>query len=443
MKTHVVLSGSFLVGTKKPEIFQAFLGSCVGITLCDRESGIGGLIHLLLPEPPSIDASWKPEVSAATGLPTFIKALTRLGARKNRLEACIAGGALIDPLSKTDLILDIGGRTSEIAQKILEAEGIPVVKSEMGGYFSCRLSLNMATLESSIDPISIPSPPADGKVFIPPGPEQLDGAIANLLPIPQVALKIIRMIDNDSFSFRDIATEIIQDQVLSARILKLCNSVWVHSTMRVCSVEKALLRIGEKSLFPIALAVSMENFITYANYGYSLCKGGLFNHSIYTAGISRKMADITGKVSSDLAYTAGLLHDIGKVILDQYMSRAYPLFYRELRQSDGDLNAAEKEFFGISHTDAGHRLAQLWDLPESIAQVILNHHRPDAAQSNRELVHLIHAADYTSYRFMVGHDLEKMNGASLEKSLRAIDFDSAQFPILLATPQSTDFNATL
>ncbi len=431
-----------MVGAKKPEIFQAFLGSCVGITLCDRESGIGGLIHLLLPEPPSIDASWKPEVSATTGLPAFIKALISLGARKKRLEACIAGGALIDPLSKTDLILDIGGRTSEIAQKILDSEGIRITQREIGGYFSCRLSLNMETLESSIDPISIPAPPTDGIVFTPPGPEQLDKAITNLLPIPQVALKIIRMIDNDSFSFRDIAKEILQDQVLSARILKLCNSVWVHSALRVNSVEKALLRIGEKSLFPIALAVSMENFITYTNYGYSLCKGGLFNHSVYTANVSRKMAEITGKAAADLAYTAGLLHDIGKVVLDQYMNRAYPLFYRTLRQTDGDLKAAEKQFFGISHTDAGHRLAQQWDLPDSISQAILNHHCPEAAASHRDLVHLVHIADYTGYRFMVGHDLEKMNGSGLEKSLKAIDFDSGQFSILLTTPQFSHFSAT-
>ena len=81
----MVPSGSYKISRKKPEIMQAFLGSCVGVTLFDREAGIGGLIHLLLPEPPSMDLTWNPEVSAVTGMPIFIDELCRQGARK---ESC-------------------------------------------------------------------------------------------------------------------------------------------------------------------------------------------------------------------------------------------------------------------------------------------------------------------------------------------------------------------
>ncbi|MFZ2447938.1 MAG: HDOD domain-containing protein [Syntrophobacteraceae bacterium] len=439
MKTQLVLSGSYSAGAEKPEILQAFLGSCVGITLCDRKAGVGGLIHLLLPEPPSMDSSWRPEVSAATGLPIFIEALTNLGAKKHRLEACMAGGALIDPLSQTDLILDIGGRTAEIARNILDKLGIPVLQSEIGGYFSCRLSLNLATWETTIDPIAIPTPSTDGKDFVQPRPEQLDHAIETILPIPQVALKIIRMIGSDRFSFRDVAEEVIQDQVLSARILKLCNSVSINAAMRVDSVEKALLRIGEKSLLPLALSVSLQSFISNTNLGYSLCKGGLFNHSVWTANSSRKLAELTGKAPLDLAYTAGLLHDIGKVVLDQYMHSAYPLFYRKLQRNGSDLNAAERELFGIAHTDAGYRLAQLWDMPESISQTILHHHCPEEAGADRDLVHLIYVADFMNYRFMVGHDLEKMEATHFQSSIEAIEFDPAHFPALLAHPHPHHF----
>ena len=125
MIVHTVASGSYKISRKKPEIMQAFLGSCVGVTLCDREAGIGGLIHLLLPEPPSIDLTWYPEVSAATGMPIFIDELCRQGARKERLQACVAGGALIDPVSQADLTLDIGGRTAEMVQYILQNERNP------------------------------------------------------------------------------------------------------------------------------------------------------------------------------------------------------------------------------------------------------------------------------------------------------------------------------
>lgn len=438
MKTNVVVSGTYTVSSKKPEILQAFLGSCVGITLCDREASVGGLIHLLLPEPPSMDTTWNPEVSAATGLPMFIEALNRLGARNNHMEACMAGGALMDPISQTDLFMNIGGRTAEVARHILCDAGIQITKSEIGGYFLCRISLNLSTWETTIDPVEIPVPSTDEKSFTKPSAEQLDHAIENILPIPQVALRIIRMIGDDDISFKDIAREIIQDQVLAAKILKLCNSVFLGTKMRVDSVEKGLMRIGQKSLLPLALSVSVKNFLTNSNLGYSLCMGGLFNHSLVSAYISRKLAEITGKLPTDLAYTAGLLHDIGKVVLDQYMNNAYPLFYRKLQGDNDNLEDIEKQILGASHTDVGNRLALLWDMPESIRQAILYHHCPGEAESNQDLTHLIYVANFISARFLVGQNLEKMNSEYLESSFRTIDFDPSCFPALLAGINFTD-----
>jgi len=131
VRTLTVTSGSYMISRQKPDTMLAFLGSCVGVTLFDHEAKVGGLIHLLLPEPPSTDHDWNPEVSALTGMPIFIDALCKYGARKERLKACVAGGALMDPLSQADLVLDIGGRTAEVAQSILENENIQVLQVEV------------------------------------------------------------------------------------------------------------------------------------------------------------------------------------------------------------------------------------------------------------------------------------------------------------------------
>ena len=433
MKHHTIASGSHLISTQKCEMMQAFLGSCVGVTICDRKAGVGGLIHLLLPEPPSLDLEWNPGASAVTGMPTFIEALRRLGAKKEHMQACVAGGALIDPVSETDLALDIGGRTAEIVHRILEEERISILHSEIGGYFSCSLSLDLMTWKSTVEPIGIPAPTPSDLVFSQPGAEQIDCAIENLQPIPQIALKIIRMVGNDKVSFSDIAHEVIQDQVLSARLIKLCNSVSAHSRMKVDSIEKALLRIGEKSLLLLALAFSVENLISHASQGYSLCKGGIFYHSVWTATISSKLAELTGKVPPDVAYTAGLLHDIGKVILDQYMHAAYPLFYRRMLLDTGDLIAAEKDLFGIAHTEVGYRLALKWNMPDFLTDTIRHHHDPQKAVSNSELTHLIYLADLLSSRFMLGHEIEKMNTTHFNSSVELVGFDPIHFPTLFNT----------
>lgn len=433
MTIHMVTSGSYMISTQKPETIQAYLGSCVGVTLFDREAQIGGLIHLLLPEPPSMDFDWNPEVSALTGMPIFIDALCKRGARKERLRACIAGGALMDPVSQADLMLDIGGRTAETAQRILESEKIPVLEAEIGGYFSCCISLNLTTWQTTIKPIMMPPPQTTAEDFSRPTAEQLNEVIEGLLPIPQTALKIIRMINDDSCSFRDVSREILQDQVLSARLIRMCNSISINPGMKVDSVEKALLRIGEKKLILLALSFSVENFMSHAKQGYSLCKGGIFHHSVWTAGISCKLAELTGKADPAMAYTAGLLHDIGKVILDQYMHSAYPLFYRQLQIQGNDLAAVEKTLFGMAHTEAGYLLASRWNMPDFVSETILHHHEPHKAKVNQRLAHLVYVADLISFRFALGHHVDKMNTTHLRSSLDVIDLNAENFPVLLAS----------
>jgi len=436
MRTHtvtsIVTSGSFLTSPQKPEDMLAYLGSCVGVTLVDTEARVGGLIHLLLPEPPSVDRDWSPEVSALTGMPIFIDALCRKGARKERLKACIAGGALMDPVSQADLMLDIGGRTAQTVQNILEEEKIPVLQVEIGGFFSCCIRLDLTSWQTTIEPITMPPPRTGSENFSRPTVRQIDEVIERLLPIPQTALKIIRMINDDTCSFREVSEEIRHDQVLSARLIRMCNSISMNPEMQVDSIEKALLRVGEKNLVLLALSFSAERFFHTGNQGYSLCKGGIFHHSIWTAGISCKLAELTGEPDPAVAYTAGLLHDIGKVILDQYMYDAYPLFYRQLQINGKDLAAVEKSLFGIAHTEAGHMLARRWNLPDFVRDTILHHHEPHEAETNRHLAHLVYVADLISSRFALGHHLDKMNTTHLRSSLKALHLRTDQLPLLIA-----------
>ena len=88
------------------------------MALFDDEAQVGGLIHLLLPEPVSRADGFQPEKYASTGFPLFLKAVCNEGASKSRLKAFIAGGALVGPLKDRDLHLDIGGRTAETVLQI-------------------------------------------------------------------------------------------------------------------------------------------------------------------------------------------------------------------------------------------------------------------------------------------------------------------------------------
>jgi len=426
-----VPSGAYAINKKGEGIMDAHLGSCVGVTLVDHQANLGGLIHLLLPEPTGIDRHWNPFNYASPGLPLFIKALCEAGASKGRLVAHVAGGALIGPLCDRDLILDIGGRTSDIVERILFQEEVYIQRFETGGYFSCRMSLDLETLRTKVEPIGLPSSQDPRTTLKKPLADELSRLMENICPIPQINLKIIRMVRDDNHNLQDIAREIRQDQVLSAKVIRLCNSALFGVKGRIDSIDRALVMLGEKRLLKLAVSASVENFFPEIAHGYSLCKGGLYKHAIGTALTAEGIAGMRGKVSSDIAYTAGLLHDIGKVVLDQHVAAAYPFFYRRTQEEGVDLIQMENELFGTTHPEVGGRLAEAWDLPITLREAIRHHHAPEEATVDPELTHMVYLADLVMSRFLVGQELERLRTDQTTSSLEKIGLSPDQFPEII------------
>ncbi len=345
-------SGCFSISSNRNAVLLAVLGTCVGVAIRDKEAGIGGICHLLLAEPTGPPDIWPPERYAKTGLPLFIAELEAHGASRKRMEAFVAGGALVGPLSNLDLELDVGGRTAEMVFKILRESEIPIVESETGGYFTCNLHLDLSTLDARILPPEemVPASPVE---LDKPDETEIGTVIKHVRPIPQIALKITRMIQDEDSDLKDLAREVRQDQVISAKVLNLCNSAFVGLGRKVRSIDEAILVLGDKTLLQMAVSAYMEIFFSSHNHdGYSLCKGGLFHHAVGMAHLCESLASKLGVVSPPVAYTAGLLHDIGRAALDQYVARAFPLFYRRTQVEEETLTEAEKELWIASKCQA-------------------------------------------------------------------------------------------
>jgi len=388
------------------------------------------LAHFLLPEPTCLQKELQPATYATTGLPLFIKGLCDAGSEKKRIKAVIAGGALVGSVSRTDLQFDIGGRTTEAVQAILKRNGIRLVKAETGGYFGRRLSLNLNTLQGAIHPIENQISSA-AKNITRPNAEDITHSISRVTPIPQIALKVARMIQNRDYGMMQIAKEIKQDQIISAKIIRLCNSAFLGLKSRVYSIDRSLVMLGEKLLLQLVISASLEQYFSEPINGYSLCKGGLYQHALKTAMVAEELAKYTRRVPSDIAYTAGLLHDIGKVVLDQYISSVYPFFYRKSPTDLTDLCETEKQKLGITHPEAGGLLAESWSLPENLTDAIKFHHYPENALIDVELTHLVYLADLLMSRFQVGNELECLNTDSLSLRLKKIGLTATQFPVLI------------
>ena len=215
--------------------------------------------------------------------------------------------------------------------------------------------------------------------------------------------------------------------ILSARTLKLCNSVFIGRREKVESLDHALVYLGQTLLIKVVISASINNFFQQVARGYSLCKGGIYHHAVGTAVIAEKIADLSQKANPMAAYTAGLLHDIGKVVLDQHIQSALPLFYRELQQEKKNFIEVEKDLLGIDHTEAGAHLARRWSFPDSLTESIIHHHHPEDSNHNRELVHLVYLADLLMSRFHTGLEVERLDTNALKSRLETLDLSTHGF----------------
>jgi putative nucleotidyltransferase with HDIG domain len=225
---------------------------------------------------------------------------------------------------------------------------------------------------------------------------------------------------------REIAEKVRMDQVLSAKVLRLCNSAFIALRKKVDSIDQALIMLGEKQILRLVVSISLERFFFDSGRGYSLCKGGLYYHALGTALVAEMLAKFSGKASPSIAYTAGLLHDIGKVVLDQYMVPAFLDFYRRTHTDGVALTDVEREMFGLDHTEAGRKLAERWSLPQNLIDTISQHHKPELGVEGADLTCLVYLADLIMSRFMVGKELERLDTKGLSLRMQSVGINPKQ-----------------
>lgn len=363
---------------------KAVLGCGVGLTLVDRQAGVGGLLHLL-------GAGLSSEESCRHQLEIFLAALEQEGARRDRLEGRLAGGA---ELGESSLAVDQepGPQLATRVLSHLRELQLPALETETGGPFSCTLELDLDTLECT----HLLHHPEPDEGLVHPGeflsPFDLEQAILHIKPIPQIALETLGVIGRHNYRMRDLAQIIQKDQVITARVLGWCNAAGVSLGQEVVSIDQALVRMGEKRLLQLILAATLSGYFAGQDTGYAQSRGGLFHHALACAHLCSELAELLAPTLAPLAFTAGLLHDLGKVVLDHEVCRQAPEFYRVLRD-ERSLLAAEQRVLGVTHPEAGGMLARRWALAEPLATCIRWHHEPRKAPSHGDLCALVALAD--------------------------------------------------
>ncbi len=219
-------------------------------------------------------------------------------------------------------------------------------------------------------------------------------AIQELPTLPTIAMEVSALTHDPNSSMRDIVAVIQNDPAITGKILKIANSAFYGMRQRIDSVTRALVILGTNEINNLVTSIAVFDAFPISPQTKVFNRRIFWEHCILTGEIAKSISlklnmNVIGEI-----FTAGLLHDIGKIILDQYFHEDF-MEACKMSEKDGiHLYAAEKQIFQVTHSQIGGWLSEKWKLPKKIIDVIYYHHKPLRSLNYKSFTSIINIANY-------------------------------------------------
>ncbi len=226
---------------------------------------------------------------------------------------------------------------------------------------------------------------------------RLDAAIARVTDIStiQVALlRVMRVVNDPKASALDLAEVIGTDPALTARIVRTVNSAAYGLRAKVRHLWDAVVQLGFRRVRNLAMAATVCDLFRAKHRLGAYDRERLWQHMVGVGVGARAMASACGRMDADEAFLAGLLHDIGIILEDQYVHDDFTRGILKADPGEG-LRETERRHLGFDHTELGDRIARAWRFPDAVVDAIAFHHEPEAYEGPaKEVVCAVAAADW-------------------------------------------------
>jgi len=222
-------------------------------------------------------------------------------------------------------------------------------------------------------------------------------SIEELSAMPAIALDIMGMLNDPGASVKEIVVKVRLDQAMVSYILKNCNSPYYGIRQEITSIARAINLLGFTNLKSILMAYFMRNL--YQLSGKNETKDYLWKHSIALAVFSKNLASLI-KIDSDEAYVAGLLHDIGKIVLYLDDAETYHKIVKIVEEGKEDFVTVEKRMLQFTHVDTGYFLLEKWKFSQLLKDVALYHHDLQLFVGSDMIIGVVCFADQLSHVFL-------------------------------------------
>lgn len=217
-------------------------------------------------------------------------------------------------------------------------------------------------------------------------------SIKSIPPMNQVIDKARKVIENPDSSFEELATLIEKDQALAVNVLKIANSAYYRRVTAVSSIKEAVVVLGFETLDELITIACVSPHLHKRLKGYDIKADSVWWHSLASASGAKIIAHMTDPSFENEAFTAGLIHDVGKLVFDKYVYERKDIFLEHMSDDQVTFYDAEKIIFGLDHAEIAEKICKKWNFPKRITTAIKYHHNPWASRNN-ELSYIVHASD--------------------------------------------------
>ncbi|MDR3279934.1 MAG: HDOD domain-containing protein [Synergistaceae bacterium] len=200
--------------------------------------------------------------------------------------------------------------------------------------------------------------------------------VKDIPSLPQFVVETLNKLDDPKSSASDVGMKLAKDEGLVLRVLRLANSAYYGLSRRITGVSEAISFLGFKTVKSIVLAASVYKFMDGAFTGYSLDRGELWRHSQGVAATSRYLSEKLKVGDAEEAYIGGLMHDIGKIVLNDYVRFGYSIILRLVEEDGVPFSEAERQVLGFDHAQVGGLVMEQWNLPDAYSYITTYHHSP-------------------------------------------------------------------
>ena len=226
--------------------------------------------------------------------------------------------------------------------------------------------------------------------------------VSSLPTLPDVIAKLIPIMQDENAHIQDLIDVVSFDPAIATRLIKVANSAYYGFMKKITTIRNAVVVLGFRQVKSLALGISVLDSMNMVGKDVLIDREGFWIHSAGCAMASDALCEYIKNVDRETAFTASLLHDIGKLVLDAVFNDEY----KKVMENIGDdrcLFEVEEEVLGFTHAEVAGWLCELWKFPADLTYPIMFHHHPESAVSIWKVISsVVHCADYLSKKAGIG-----------------------------------------